>query len=311
MSTRSYNSTLNEACVTKPDQEESMTNTSQFKVHIQHIWPDPLKDTLLGASMATVYEQQNELFAEVFGPGLELSINYNDRSVYFSNSPFMELHNNIGLLDGLLRAQEKGCDVAVISCGDDPALAEAREALDIPVVSVTESGMLLACMLGKRFATIGVDPGCERIVEHNLQRYGLESRAIRRNPVRTANFYEDISRWFRDTDYVRETVIPKFEEVARGAIEDGAEVIVTACGSFACFSRMGYSKIGGTEVPVVEAVAAGAQTARALASMRKSFGVSTSKHGSYKGLPPEAGQVLAPFRAFVGGGNAACDRGHR
>jgi Asp/Glu/hydantoin racemase len=280
-----------------------MERTPQFKVYIQHIWPDPQKDTLIGPTMSSVYDEQCSIFKDVFGPDLELSIGYNERSVYFSSSPFMELHNNIGLLDGLLRAEELGCDVAVISCGDDPALDEAREALGIPVVSVTESGMLLACMLGKRFATIGVDPDCERVVEKNLQKYGLESRAIQRNPVRTANFYEDISRWFTDPDYVRETVIPKFEEVARGAIEDGAEVIVTACGSFACFSRMGYSKISGTDVPVVEGVAASAQMARALASMRKSFGVSTSKHKTYKGLPSEADKVLAPFKAFVRSGN--------
>lgn len=280
-----------------------MTNTPQFKVHIQHIWPDPQKDTLIGPTMSSVYDQQCAIFTKAFGPGLELSVGYNERSVYFSSSPFMELHNNIGLLDGLLRAEEQGCDVAVISCGDDPALEEAREALEIPVVSATESGMHLACLLGKRFATIGVDPDCERIVEKNLQRYGLESRAIRHNPARTANFYEDISRWFTDPDYVRQTVIPKFEDVARGAIEDGAEVIVTACGSFACFSCMGYSRIGGTNVPVVEGVAASAQMARALASMRKSFGVSTSKQKTYKGPPTEAGKMLMPFKDFVRGGN--------
>lgn len=293
---------LNEACEAKPDKEGNMTSTPQFKVHIQHIWPDPQTDTLIGPTMSSVYDEQCSIFKEVFGPGLELSAGYNQRSVYFSSSPFMELHNNIGLLDGLLRAEKEGCDVAVISCGDDPALEEAREALAIPVVSVTESGMLLACMLGKRFATIGVDPDCERVVEKNLQRYGLESRAIRNSPVRTANFYEDISRWFTDPDYVRKTVIPKFEEVARGAIEDGAEVIVTACGSFACFSRMGYNKVDGTSVPVIEGVAASAQMARALASMRKSFGVSTSKHKTYKGLPPEADKVLMPFKDFIQGG---------
>lgn len=78
-----------------------MASTLQFKVHIQHIWPDPQQDTLIGPAMSSVYDGQCSIFKEVFGSGLELSIGYNQRSVYFSNSPFMELHNNIGLLDGL------------------------------------------------------------------------------------------------------------------------------------------------------------------------------------------------------------------
>ena len=54
-------------------------------------------------------------------------------------------------------------------------------------------------------------------------------------------------------------------------------MIVTACGNFAPFSLAGYSQVGCTCVPVIEAVYAGALLARSLGTLYRDLGVSTSK----------------------------------
>jgi hypothetical protein len=65
-----------------------------------------------------------------------------------------------------------------------------------------------------------------------------------------------------------------------------AEVIVTFCGAFAALTLAGYSKVTGTEVPVIENVAVGIKMAELLPDMRKTLGISTSKCLTYQSLLP-------------------------
>lgn len=47
------------------------------------------------------------------------------------------------------QAEEDGYDAAIIWCAGDPALAAARELVDIPVIGPGQSAMLIASMLGE------------------------------------------------------------------------------------------------------------------------------------------------------------------
>lgn len=269
-----------------------------LKVHVQKIWPSPDNDTLVGPSMKAVYDAQERMIRDILGPETELHLRYNEQSTYFTNCASMEAYNIVGMLNGLAEGEAAGCDVAIINCGNDPALAAARDLLTIPVVGITEAAMLTACQLGRRFGLITMDDASVAMVERNLAAYRLEDRAIRYRPVRSAGFYEATAPWYEDLDYLRGTVISRFEEVARGLIDDGAEVIVTACGNFAALTINGYSQISGTGVPVVEAVAAGAHMARMLGEMRQRHGLTTSKKGAYAGVPADvSARMTAPFRA--------------
>ena len=105
---------------------------------------------------------------------------------------------------------------------------------------------------------------------------------------------------------MREHVIPPFEETARECIEEGAEVIVTACALYGALSLAGYNKIGGTEVPVLESIAVGVKTAEMLGDLYRSLGISTSKHLTYQSLltPEMRDQLSAPFFGERGAGAA-------
>lgn len=258
-----------------------------LKVHLQHIWPQPENDRMIGPGMARTYDAQAELLRDIFGADTKLQIVHNERSSYFSSCSSMDAYNIVGMLDGLAQAETGKCDVALIACGNDPALAQARDLLPMPVVSITEAAMLTACQLGQRFGVITMDDGSVSIVERNLRLYGLEDRAVRVRPVRSPGFHETAIEWHTDGDYLREKVIPRFEDVARTLIADGADVIVTACGNYSAFATHGYNMISGTRVPVVEALSAGAYMAKALGEQYRRFGIGTSKHAAYAGLPPE------------------------
>ncbi|MCG3168618.1 MAG: hypothetical protein CALGDGBN_00115 [Pseudomonadales bacterium] len=280
---------------------EESDDIVSIAIHLQFMSPEGSHDRIFGTAKSVVHNGIAQVVRDAAGAGAEVSVGYNNRSSYITTRQFMTAYNNIGLLEGLFAAQEVGADVALIGCGNDPALLMAREALDIPVLGITESAMLLACSLGKRFAAVGVERDCADIVEANLEAYGLADKAIRRNPVRTADLEESLIPWFEDPERVRTHVIPRFEEAALGAIEDGAEVIVTSCAGFAVLTRAGYHKVGGTAVPVIEGVLAGAHLARVFGTLRQLHGISTSKQRTFKGLPPELiAHFLAPFRTTNG-----------
>jgi len=54
-------------------------------------------------------------------------------------------------------AEADGCDAAIIWCGSDPALATARELVEMPVIGPGESMMAIASVLGRRPCRITPD----------------------------------------------------------------------------------------------------------------------------------------------------------
>jgi len=244
-----------------------------------------------------------QVYATVLRPDTEVDMHFVPRSTWLTSHAYLEMINNIEIVRGVIDGAESGgYDVAFIRCGNDPGVREARESVTIPVVATSESGMLLACQLGAKFALLGVDEKSGPLVERNLRLYGLDSRAIHR-PYRIprADHWDaalsEAPRWFTDPDYVHDRVIPPFEDAARRCIDDGAEVIVTACALYASLTLAGYSRVTGTEVPVVESVAVGIKNAEMQGDLHRSLGLATSKHRTYQSLvAPEVRDALtAPW----------------
>ena len=74
-----------------------------LKILVQHIWPDPAEDRLLGAGMRVVYEGQEVLMRRLLGEDTEIVQSFNARSAYYSSCASMEAYNNVGMLEGLRR----------------------------------------------------------------------------------------------------------------------------------------------------------------------------------------------------------------
>jgi len=216
-------------------------------------------------------------------PHNSFDFDYLPRASYFVASKYMELLNDACILDRLIK-NEEGHGAAIIGCFNDPGLQEARESLSIPVIGVGEAGMLLACMLGRNFGVVTVRRKLIPIIEDNVRRYGLESRLIRRDPIRSCELDEKL--YPAMFDLPARTAVPPFEEQARLMAEDGAEVVVVGCASLGpALSLAGYNKVEGTRVPVVNATAAAVKFAEAAAYLSENLGLSTSKALKYQSLP--------------------------
>lgn len=217
-------------------------------------------------------------------PDTTVDFAYLPKSAYFVASKYMELLNNVYILDELIRREAHGYDAAVIGCFNDPGLWEARESLRIPVIGVGEAAMMIACMLGRNFGVVTVRKKLIPIVEENIRRYGLEARLVRKDPIRSCELDEKLyPAMFLEPEKI---AIPPFEAQAKLLAADGAEVVVVGCASLGpALSLAGYNMVRGTRVPVINGPAVAIKMSESLGFLGKALGVSTSKALKYQKLP--------------------------
>lgn len=172
---------------------------------------------------------------------------------------------------------------AVVLCGfGNVGIFALKEILDIPVVSISESTMALACILGHKFSCITVLPQFIPYQEDIVRLFGFEAKCA---SVRSINInVEDAAR-------ERERTLGELKiAVAKIVEEDQAEVIILACGGLCDFDRE-LTKMSG--VPILDPIIVGVKTAETLVQM----GLCHSKIRKFN-MPPQPiedyhGELLA------------------
>ncbi len=125
------------------------------------------------------------------------------------------------VLDAGCRAEEQGYDGVCVNSMSDSAIAALRSRLTIPVVAPSQSSMLLACLLGKKFSIITMWPQWHAMYHKVAQEQGLADRLA---SVRDIGVRPDTSELLAGKE---DFVFPELERQARAAIdEDGADVII-------------------------------------------------------------------------------------
>ncbi|MES2999239.1 MAG: aspartate/glutamate racemase family protein [Pseudomonadota bacterium] len=143
-----------------------------------------------------------------------------------------------------LAAQEAGYDAMAIGCFFDPALHAARSLVDIPVLSLTESCMLTACSLGRKFAMISLTPFQKMLTEELAHSYGLTSRMAGVVAMTPAVKLFDLER-----PEAVEGLRASFTKACEEALALGAEVIIPGDGVLNEFLvRQGMLKVAGAVV---------------------------------------------------------------
>jgi allantoin racemase len=177
-------------------------------------------------------------------------------------------------------------DALVIAAFGDPGLAGIREAVDIPVVGLSEAALLSACMLGGRFSIIAISHRIKAWYRETVQMHGLIDRLA---SIRCLN------QSVRDIGTVQLDHERRLRELCKLAVEeDGADVIIIAGAPLAGLARNIRADI---PVPLVDGVSSAvrhAETLIALASGR-------ARDGSYaapplkpnQGLPDSLARLLA------------------
>lgn len=202
-------------------------------------------------ALSPLWERLDAAVRPALNAGTELEFRFLPKSGNFVRSAYAEHINSVHIVEAALKAEEDGFDGVFLGCWNDP-LWEAREILSVPVGSVSEQSMLAALAMGKRLAIVTVSQKTTVAIENDLLAYGLRDRAIVR-PVRTILPESDAELLMGAVADPHATFIPRVEDVARGCIADGADVILIGCAYYGPLLRMaGYTEIPGTGVPVVD-----------------------------------------------------------
>jgi len=134
--------------------------------------------------------------------------------------------NDREILKTMLQAEREGFDAVAGACFSDGAIRAAGSLMNIPVVGPGETSMFLARMMGMRFAIITSDPPPE--TEHYIDRLNMRSHVIGNRAVRSLTLDPSIFVECLAGDFG--PAVGNFKEIARGCLEDGADVLIAGCG---------------------------------------------------------------------------------
>jgi allantoin racemase len=195
-------------------------------------------------------------------------------------------------IDNAIRAEERGFDAVLIGHFQDSGLWEARSAAAVPVIGMGEASMLYALQLGRTIGLVTIDEAFEPVHREQAERYGLADRlagiATMSTPV------PDLVAAFDSAEaYTR--VRERFERACAPLVAAGAEVIIPAGGLFGLLSAAERDFRVGESV-VLNPIAVSCKMAEAMASLRRSNGLGTSRANTFRRPPPQA---IQEFRAFA------------
>ncbi len=139
-----------------------------------------------------------------------------------------------------------GYDAILLAISFDTGLDALREMLDIPVIGMSEAGMLAAMTCSRKFSMLTFGNRAVPLYEELVTYYGLDARSagVLSLPPLTQEQLQDTS-----------LVQPQIEEaIERAVAEDGTESVVLAGAVFAGLAEKLRSTVS---VPVVDGIVAG------------------------------------------------------
>ncbi|MEO8741528.1 MAG: aspartate/glutamate racemase family protein [Casimicrobiaceae bacterium] len=179
----------------------------------------------------------------------------------------------------LAAEHESSFDALVIAAFGDPGIAGIREAIDIPVVGLTEGALMSACLLGGRFSIIAISRRITAWYRECVQVNGLIDRLA---SIRC------LDQPLRDIGAVQGDHETRLRELSIRAVEeDGADVIVLAGAPLAGLARSIRKDI---PVPLVDGVSSAVRHAETLIALAPG----RASGGSYAPPPIKPNQGLSP-----------------
>jgi len=128
--------------------------------------------------------------------------------------------------EAAVAAQKAGYDAFALGCFFDPGLREARSMVDIPVVSLTESCMLTACSLGRKFALVSLTEFQQMLTQDLAAQYGLQDRLAGVVAMTPGVALFDLEK----EGEAAESIKQRFRAAVHDALKLGAEVIIPGDG---------------------------------------------------------------------------------
>lgn len=185
----------------------------------------------------------------------------------------------------LLAEHHEGHDAAIVAAFGDPGLAAAREMLPIPVVGLTEGGLMSAAMLGGRFSIIAISRRIRAWYLETVEQHGLAGRL---SSIRCLD--EALPNIGTVQTDKGEQLLALCEAAVR---EDGADVLIIAGAPLAGLARSIAHRI---PVPVVDGVSSAVRHAETLAALAPQAATAGSfappPIKDWQGLSPALGKLI-------------------
>lgn len=232
------------------------------------------KDPIFNEYKETLKSHLNK----VARPGTEVVVHGTEiASPFIERCMYEELLHDGQIVDNVVRAEREGYDAFCVGCMFDPAFYALREVAKIPVSSMAETTMLLACLLSPNFSLLASSKEQLRREIELVKRYGLEGRFIECEPMKTN--LEELQKGFKDPRAVTEPA----KEVAREAAKKGVCMFVNGCGcTNMVLAKHGIREIEG--IPVLEGGGALIKMTEMLLDL-KNMGINRSRLGFYTPMP--------------------------
>ena len=239
------------------------------------------------------FDRLSAYLRSVAGPGIEIDahgIQPGDRYLH----PITEFRCAAQVIANAIEAQDRGYCAFVIGHFQEPALSEARAAVDMPVIGLGEASMFHACTLGRKVGLVTINPIFVPYHEEQIARHGLGERVVAVRAVQAQ--VADYNRAFDDEEmYAR--MREEFAAQIEPMLELGVDVIVPAGGyPMLLFARERAFTIGGATV--LNGLPVAVCAAETAVRLRELNGCGTSRRGTYA-LPPI--EAVAEFRGIFGG----------
>lgn len=156
----------------------------------------------------------------------------------------------------LVSTHAGGCDAVLVAVSYDTGVRGARELLSVPVVGMTEAGLLTACLLGGRIGVVTFGRRVLPLYQELIASYGLAARIAGYRVLESTAAYGRGAHPELDAEIAA---------AARDLVErDGAETVVLTGAVMAGVPRRLQASI---PVPVVDCIAAGVRQAELLAGL--------------------------------------------
>jgi Asp/Glu/hydantoin racemase len=216
---------------------------------------------------------------------------YGDRApVEVLKYPYIEFLCERFTCEAAFAAEREGFDAMAIGCCLDTGLQRCRSIVDIPVVAVTESSMLTACVLGKKFAFVTIGPSMQAHITASAEKYGLAGRlacVLAMDPP--------IDEYAMEGDpEAGAAAEASFLRSCRNAVALGADVIIPGEGVLNEFAyERGLTQCEGA--PILDGNAAMWQYAIMMANLRQKNRLTVSR--GFSNLRPDA-DLMRHMRDF-------------
>jgi len=228
------------------------------------------------------HEALAQHLCSVVDPGVEIEVYGTKKGGLGEQFRFFQAIDMPDIIENVLKCKhatgEQRYDAFVSLNSTDPALVEAREILDIPVLGFLETTALMSCMMGKKFSLITPNPKFALSFEQKLKLYGLSERLASIEAMNITHL-PDYRQAFIDAA-AHQRVMTEFDQAARRAVAAGAEVLIP-CGSHAVLqARRGLREID--DALIVDGLAILMKMAETAVKLHKIMGTVVSRKMLYQ-----------------------------